>query len=270
MKARMNARHSARLIVLLLIAPPVAALGFFVAIWVLACQLDQSRPIDTILPTNALRVGVDPANPPFAFYNGDTLTGLDIDLAVALGQKLGVPIQFIPLGYDGLYDALKIGQVDALIAAIPIDPARTGLARYSTPYFNAGLALISAESNAIHTMRDLPGKQLALEFGSEADAEARRWLRRILPFTILPYAQPDHALDAVRLGAADAALVDFVTARLYLRDHPEWAHRLIPVSVLPIAIATHADHQRLSAALDRALASLFQNGTIERLLEVWL
>lgn len=270
MKARLNARQSAKLIVLLLFAPPVAALGFFVAIWALAWQLDQHRPIDTILPANALRVGVDPANPPFAFYNGDTLTGLDIDLAVALGQRLGVPVQFVPLGYDGLYDALKIGQVDALIAAVAIDPARTGLARYSAPYFNAGLALITAESSAIHSMRDLPGKQLALEFGSEADTEARRWLRRILPFTILPYAQPDHALDAVRLSAADAALVDSITARLYLRDHPEWGHRLIPVTVLPIAVATHADHARLGSALDRALASLFQNGTIDRLLEVWL
>jgi len=266
----MSAYPKAGLIAVLIIAPAAAGLLCFIAIWTLAAHLDRHRPLSEMLPSAALRVGIDPANPPFAFFNGESLVGLDIDLAIALGQRLGVPVQFVPLGYDGLYDALKVGQVDALIAALPIDPARAGLARYSAPYLNAGLALIAAESSAIHTMHDLPGKRLALEFGSEADAEARRWLRRILPFTILPYAQPDHALDAVRLGAADAALVDSVTARLYLRDHPDWDHRIAEVTVLPIAIATHADHDQLSAALDRALSSLFQDGTIYRLLEIWL
>jgi polar amino acid transport system substrate-binding protein len=260
----------ARLIAFAVFAPAAAGLLCFLSVWGLVWHLDRHRPISEILPHAALRVGVDPAHPPFAFYADDSLVGLDIDLAHALAAALGVSAQFVPLGYDGLYDALKIGQVDVLIAGVAIDPARSGLARYSAPYLNAGLALVSADSGGVGSMHDLPGKRLALEFGSEADAEARRWLRRVLPFTILPYAQPDHALDAVRLGAADAALVDAVTARLYLRDHPDWAHRFSHVTVLPIAIATHADHARLGAALDRALESLFQSGTIDYLLEKWL
>jgi polar amino acid transport system substrate-binding protein len=259
-----------RLIAFILLAPAAAGVLCFLSVWGLVWHLDRHRPISEILPHAALRVGVDPAHPPFAFYAGDALVGLDIDLANALAEALGVPAQFVLLGYDGLYDALKIGQVDVLIAGIAIDSARSGLARYSAPYLNAGLALVSAESGGVESMHDLPGKRLALEFGSEADAEARRWLRRILPFTILPYAQPDHALNAVRLGAAEAVLVDAVTARLYLRDHPDWAHRLSYVTVLPIAIASHADQARLGSALDRALESLFRNGTIDRLLEKWL
>ncbi|PJF24750.1 MAG: hypothetical protein CUN53_16265 [Phototrophicales bacterium] len=258
------------MIAFIMFAPAAAGLVCFLSIWGLVWHLDRHRPISEILPQAALRVGVDPAHPPFAFYAGDSLVGLDIDLANALAERLGVPAQFVLLGYDGLYDALKIGQVDVLIAGVAIDPARFGLARYSTPYLNAGLALISAESSGIDSMHDLPRKRLALEFGSEANSEAQRWLRRVLPFNILPYAQPDHALDAVRLGAADAALVDAITARLYLRDHPDWAHRLSYVTVLPIAIASHADHARLGSALDRALESLFQSGTIDRLLEKWL
>ncbi len=266
----MNARLQARLIALMVLAPAAAGLVCFLSVWGLVWHLDRHRPISEILPHAALRVGVDPAHPPFAFYLGDALVGLDIDLANALAEALGVPAQFVLLGYDGLYDALKIGQVDLLIAGIAIDPARTGLARYSAPYLNAGLMLISSESGGVSSMHDLPGKRLALEFGSEANAEARRWLRRVLPFTILPYAQPNHALDAVRLGMADAALVDSITARLYLRAHPDWVHRLTPVTVLPIAIASHADHARLGAALDRALESLFRDGTIDRLLDKWL
>ena len=38
-------------------------------------------------------------------------------------------------------------------------------------------------------------------------------------FSTQPYELPSHALDAVRLDQADAALVDAISARLHFREH---------------------------------------------------
>ncbi|MDZ4764401.1 MAG: transporter substrate-binding domain-containing protein [Chloroflexota bacterium] len=227
-------------------------------------------PIEAILPARELRIGIDPSNPPFAFSQADVLTGLDIDLAEALAAEIGVPSRYVLLGFDGLYDALKVGQVDIVIAALTVDPARFGLARYSQPYFNAGMLLISAAARPIERMADVSGRRLALEFGSEADAEARRWLRRVQPFTLQPYEQPSHALDAARIGEADAALTDALTARLYLREHPDWQTNAAYVTVLPLAIASHADRGDLAVAIDRAMTALFADGTIDAIIIKWL
>jgi ABC-type amino acid transport substrate-binding protein len=223
-------------------------------------------PARELFPYGELRVGVDASYPPFAVATADDLWGLDIDLGRELAARLDIPVRFVNLGFDGLYDALRTDQVDVLISALLIDPARFGEVRYSPPYFNAGLVLVTSDAR-ITTMDDLPGRALAYEFGSEADSEARRWLRRIPPFDTLPYELPTHALDAARLGHADAALVDAVSARLYLRAHPGWDAHTHIVTVAPYAIASRANRPDVADAISRVLEDMFEDETMDALID---
>ncbi|MBN2470002.1 MAG: transporter substrate-binding domain-containing protein, partial [Anaerolineae bacterium] len=100
----------------------------------------SSRPM---LPEGILRVGVDASYPPFAVDPGDgALTGLDIDLARAVAEVMGVELRFINMGYDGLYDSLRANQADVLFSALRTDPLRTRDVRYSRSYFDAGQVLV--------------------------------------------------------------------------------------------------------------------------------
>ncbi|MBL8163496.1 MAG: amino acid ABC transporter substrate-binding protein, partial [Anaerolineae bacterium] len=198
-------------------------------------------PIRELFPYGELRVGVDASYPPFAVATADDLYGFDIDLGRALGERLGIPVRFVNMGYDGLYDSLRIDQVDVLLSALLIDPTRTNDVLYTIPYYNAGLVLVSGSTGEISAFERLPGHSLALEFGSDADLLARTWLRRVQPFTVQPYELPDYALDALRLGRADAALVDATSARLYLREHDEWNTSYMSVSDALYAAAVRID-----------------------------
>ena len=228
-------------------------------------------PAKVLFPYGEMRVGVDASYPPFAVAAADgSMSGLDIDLAKALAQELSIPLRFINLGYDGLYDALRTDQVDVLISALLINPVRRDDVIYSQPYFEAGLVLVREADSEIENMRDLPGHRLAIEFGSLGQTEAQRWLRRILPFEVLPYELPEYALDAARLAQADAALVDNIAARLYLREQSEWEPRLTPVTSVPFAIATRIDRGDRAAVLGAALQKLIDDGTLETIIERYL
>jgi len=221
-----------------------------------------------LFPTGELRIGIDPSNPPFAVATASDLYGLDIDLSRELGKRLDLPVRFVYLGYDGLYDALKSDQVDALVAGLLIDLTRLNDVHYSNAYFNAGLLLVS--DKGLSRMEDLPGHSLAYEFGSEGDAQARVWLRRILPFETHPYELARYALDAARLGDADAALVDAVTARLYLRDHADWHPSLSYVTDNLYAIATQSRRPEISVVVNEALQSMIDDGTLQQIINRWL
>ena len=133
--------------------------------------------------------------------------------------------------------------------------------------------LVQLESSAgspLQSMTDMPSHSLAYEFGSAADAAAKRWLRRVLPFDTRPYEVPKDALDAVRLGLADAALVDAVSARLYLRDHPDWQAQDPYVTYSTMAIAVRIDRWDRWQAISLALQSLMNDGSLEAILERWL
>lgn len=258
-----------------------AALGvaLTVWVWVLAGVLFTLRwntverpgpPIREIFPYGEMRVGVDASYPPFAVATATELFGLDIDLAKAIGERLGVRVRFINMGYDGLYDALKVDQVDVLVSALLIDLSRTNDVLYTLPYYNAGLVLVTKADSTLYGMQDASGHSVAYEFGSEADQTAHEWLRRIPAFQTQPYELPDTALDAVRLDVSDSALVDSVSARLYLRQHPNWQAQMNTVTDVLYAIATRIDRGRTWEAVNGALQSLMDDGTVEKIIARWL
>jgi glutamine transport system substrate-binding protein len=220
------------------------------------------------LPQGVLRIGIDPSNPPFAYATDDPFSpyaGFEIDLSRALAACLHVEFVFVGLGYDGLYDALSADRADVVIAALPIDPARRGAVAYSTPYFNAGLVLVTRES-AVRGMADLAGRTLAFEYGAIAHGVALEWTRRIARFTLQPHESAAHALSAVQSGAADAALTDAVSARLAQRATSPALHS---VQNVLLAAATRADRPSLGAAIDAAVRDLSASGALTDLEQLY-
>ena len=224
-------------------------------------------PLTELLPV--LRVAVDASSPPFAVATENDLYGFEIDLARALGERLGVPVQFVSMTFDGLYDSLQADQVDIVLANVSIDPRRTNEVYYTQAYFNAGLVLVSPGEQAIESMEQLPGHSLAYEFGSAADSLARGWLRRLQPFATRPYELPTYALDAVRHKAADAALVEMATALLYLREYPDWPVSIHEQTFLPYVGAIRLDRPWLWREVDKALKDLIDDGTLATIRARW-
>lgn len=234
-----------------------------------------SRPDDSwtrIQETGVLRVGVDPTFPPFALADDAGLRGIDVGLAHALAKDLGVEAQFSYFGYDGLYDALTTGQVDVLISALVVMPERTKDIAYSSPYFDAGLILvIQPADDEIANMGDLNGKSLAVELGALGHVIALDWQRKMGGLVIQPHDDVAEALLAVSTGDAQAALVDSVSGRLYLRDQVTDASPLKiveePVTSEPYAIAVRIDDRILLSEINESLSHLIGNGSLQGIID---
>ncbi|MEM6528029.1 MAG: transporter substrate-binding domain-containing protein [Chloroflexota bacterium] len=236
----------------------------------LANLLETPSEPREVFHVGALRVGLDPSRPPFAFFTEDgQYVGLEVDLGRALADEIGVPVRFVGLGFDGLYDALKTNNVDVVIAGLqPAYHIDGNAAVYSTHYFDAGLVLVSEAG--FEDMRDLPGYALAYEFGSPADAEAQRWLRRVRPFDLRPYELPEYALEAMHVGEADAVLVDAATARLYLREHPEFDASAEQITHAFYTVTLRNDRPDMLGVINDTLQQLYDDGTLDDILDEWL
>lgn len=78
-----------------------------------------TQPDKTPTKTNKpLIVGTEPSFPPFEMAENDTYTGFDIDLANAIGEKLGRKVEIKAMGFDALIPALKSGQIDMIASAM--------------------------------------------------------------------------------------------------------------------------------------------------------
>jgi ABC-type amino acid transport substrate-binding protein len=92
----------------------------------------------------------------------------------------------------------------------------------------------------------------------------------VRPFETRPYERPEIALDAVRLGEADAALVDTISARRYAEVHPGWASVQHSVTHRGFVIATEVHRTETLRVTDRALANLLTEGLVSAIIDRWL
>jgi ABC-type amino acid transport substrate-binding protein len=219
--------------------------------------------------TGVLRVGMDASYPPFSDAPSGTPVGLDVDLINEIGRRLHARIEITNMGFDGLYDSLYTGQVDVLISALSIDPAQLGRVMYTRNYIDAGQVIVS-QDDKLRRMPDLEGRTVAVEYGSTGDEVARLWQRRLHRLDITHFTTPDEAMEAVGQGKADAALTDWVTARLYLRTHsgvsisPEW------VTSDVYALAVRLSSYDLAGSINAALNDMERDGTLGAILRRWL
>ncbi len=244
----------------------VAALAIAAAAFVfLLLGYEPPPDKEKAFPNGEIVIGVDASFPPFALDDGETLEGLDIDLARAIGRELGLPIRFVNIGFYSLYDALISGRVDLLISALRVDPARMDDVRYTRSYFDNGLVLVTAA--------DAPPvdfERIAYEYASSADSQLRAWESEGRVMQRLPYELPQYALDALRLKQADAALVDAITYRLYQKEQGSWRSSYRYITQELYAAAIQIDRIDAWKLVDGAMAALKERGELARILEKWL
>jgi polar amino acid transport system substrate-binding protein len=183
------------------------------------------------------------------------VAGFGVDLAQELGRRLGVPVAFTAIAFDGLADAVMAGKADAVISAFPLDERLTEDVRYSQPYFEAGLVMVTRADSAISSPEQLANATVAVEWGGQGDAWARE---QKLP-DILRAETPDEALNAVLAGRADAAIVDAVTAALFAK--PGLTTHAPPLVSDPYVIVLPKQAPKLADAVDEALAEILEDGT---------
>ena len=242
----------------------------------LALYGDGNAAADTtwnhIRTYKTLVVGIDPNFPPFGIYDEARPMGIDADLALAIGDELGVEIQFVLLSYDGIFDSLYLGQVDIVISALRPDYAQVDRFRYTRPYFDAGYVFVGLEGTRLPSGFDnLDGQTLAVEYATEGDVTAFETLEEgDVQFELERLLSTDEALQAVIDGNADYALVDSVSAYLFQRDYPQLKIATRAEIPDPYVIAVRRPNWQLFLALDNALKNLQEHGILEAIAAQWL
>ena len=174
-----------------------------------------ANSLDEILARKTLRVGLEAGYLPFEMRNknGDYI-GFDVEMAQALAKDLGVGLEIINMGGEGLIPGLLTKKFDLLIAGVTITPERAKTVQFSDPYFTTGLTALMANKHrvaprqgALRNLSDLndPKFVITTVAGTTGD---------IIVKTKLPKAQrrqlenPTDAVNEVRLGHADAFVYD--------------------------------------------------------------
>ncbi|MGD9307136.1 MAG: ABC transporter substrate-binding protein, partial [Desulfobacterales bacterium] len=144
----------------------------------------QKSHLESIIKRGKLRVGFNPENLPFSFFNakGD-LVGFDVELMHELARELGIELEFIPWTYKTIIKELERKKFDVMIGGLIVTPERLSKANFSIPYMNITIAVVVEDHRRkMFKSWRLIDKELAVRLGVVGKGRAED-VRRNLPNT---------------------------------------------------------------------------------------
>lgn len=238
--------------------------------------LHAKLPVD-IRKAGVVKVGTEALYPPFESLADDnkTIVGLDPDLAKALGEVLGVKVDFTNTAFDGLLTALDGGRFDLVVAAVT-DTAEREAEYDFVDYFMTGQSIVVKKGNPekISGVDDLCGRPVAVLRASTQEKLLEGFNDnecKADPIDITALQSDKDALLQVQTGRADASFTQdavgvYNAATIGGGNQFEIANSeaLLPT---PVGMVFDKEATELRDAFRAALDVLIENGTYGDILE---
>ena len=206
----------------------------------------------------SIRLGVNPAYPPFDYFESDgTFAGMSADYIDLIAERLGIEMTVVPdLTWTEVFDAVKDDRIDVIVGVKSTVPRREFL-NFTADYLTFPLVIMTRNTHAmIAGLGDLRGRTLALPENYAITEEiAKRYpdINRVLFPTLL------ETLKAVERGDADATVLNLATASHLIAQNDIKGLVVAAPSGMEdarSAFGVRKDWPELAAILDKALASI--------------
>ncbi|WP_053387298.1 ABC transporter substrate-binding protein [Leucobacter japonicus] len=242
----------------------------------------SGAPVATLEPPTIIKAGTltictgDSA--PNIFYDeNNELQGVEIDIANAMADKLGVSTTLGEYAFAGLIPALQAKQCDVIMGSLYIKPEREEIANF-VPYLYSGTAVAVNKENPkkvtgfddslcgtkVVGITGATGAASAQEKSDECVADGKE------PLAITLVDEGTNALQQVLAQQADA-FIDTTEIVSYYEQQSDGDLVSVgePFGKIRIGAATLKDNTDLNTALDDAFAAIVDDGTYTDILAKW-
>lgn len=195
---------------------PLLGLLLIVTVMLAACGGTTGNTDEPLKSAGVLRVGTEGVYSPFSYHDTATnqLVGYDVDVARAVGDKLGVRVEFVETPWDSIFAALEANRFDVVANEVTISPERQAKYDLSQPYsIGEGVIVTRADDNSIKSLADLKGKVAAENATSNWSEIARKAGARVE--AVEGFTQ---AIKLLNQGRVDVVVNDSIAVYAYLAE----------------------------------------------------
>jgi polar amino acid transport system substrate-binding protein len=224
-----------------------------------------------------IMVGTDASYPPNEFVDtdGQTIIGMDVDLARAVAQKLGLGVEFQNSSFDGILPGIQAGKYELGISSFTVNPERTKTVDMIS-YFIAGTKLATLAGNPDNVrLDDLCGRNVGVQKGTvqveDVTARSSACTSAGKPAINVTELQQQTdvtlALVAKRISAmlADGPVVSYAIAT----THGALGQVGEQYATAPYGIAIAKGKGEFGKAIQGAVQALISDGTYAAILKKW-
>ena len=125
------------------------------------------------LEDGVLDLGTNAAFPPYEFYEGEKIVGIDPEIAQAVADHLGYKLKIHDMEFANIIASIESGKVDGGIAGMTVTEERLESVNFSDSYATGIQSIIVTQDSDIEGPDDLEGKKIGTQFGTTGDQYAQ-------------------------------------------------------------------------------------------------
>lgn len=214
--------------------------------------------------------GTNAAFEPYEYMEGDTVVGIDAEIADAIAKKLGVEAQVENMDFDAIIPAVTSGKVDIGIAGMTVSEERLKNVNFSDTYVEAGQAIIVKEGSDIKSAADLNGKIVGVQRGTTGDEYVSDEANGVSVASVERYANGPDAAQSLLAGKIDAVVIDNEPAKKIVDNATGLVKLEENLTSEQYAIAVPKENTELLDAINGALKEMQESGELQAILDKYL
>lgn len=221
---------------------------------------------------NELVIGLDDSFPPFGFRNeNNEIVGVDIDLANAVCEKLGMKLKLQQISWASKEQELDSGNIDCIWNGFAYTEERAETMTLSDAYIKGEMYFILRKDSTLKNQEELKGKKIGVQSGSvqEADLKKSELGKEV---ELVPFSDFVTAFMDLEAGGIDAVYCSSLIGNYLItskeKDYLTMSSKNISTANGTV-IALKKGNTELKEKIENALIELEKEGKLKEISEKW-
>ena len=222
---------------------------------------------------NVLVMATNAEFPPYEFYDGDKVVGIDAEIAAEIAKKLGMELDIVDTAFDSIIPAVVAGKYDMGMAGMTVTEERLEEVNFSDSYATGVQVVIVKADSEITSVDDLTGDKnytIGVQTGTTGDLYSTWDIEDEGLGSVSRFNKGADAVEALKIDQVDCVIIDNEPAKAFVADNPDLKILETAYAEEQYAIAVSKDNPELLEKINQALKELKEDGTIQRIVDKYI
>ena len=239
-----------------------------------ACSSAGKKTTYKVANDGYLTMATNAQFPPYEFYEGSKIVGIDAEIAEAIAAKLGLKLRIEDMEFDSIIEAVKNGKADMGLAGMTVNDERKESVDFTTSYATGVQVIIVPEDSKIKSVDDLFAEGSSWTIGVQRNTTGDLYTTWDLEdeglATIDRYSKGADAVQALKTGKVDCVVIDNEPAKAFVKEVGGLKILETEYVLEDYAAAMSKNNKELYDAVNAALEGLIKDGTVKKIVDKYI
>ena len=222
-----------------------------------------------------LVVGTSADFPPYEYYDGDKIVGVEVEMMEKIAEKLGMEFELVDMSFDSIIAAVTSGKVDIGMSGFTVTEERKQNVNFSVSYIKAKQSIVVPEGSPIAAVDDLYTEGATYAVGVQNSTTGDLYITedvetKGLKLDIQRFTKYPDIIAALKAGKLECAIIDDQVAKAFVQENPELKLLDTAYADEDYALCMSKDNTELLEKIDKALEEMISDGAMQEIIDKYI